>query len=144
MEEWAYPTCAVSQNGWTDNDAGLAWLKEVFHPEMVNLGGRQLLLIDGHESHFSVEFIEYFWAVDTVPLCLPPHNTHYLQPLDVDCFGPLTKAYKIRLQEKNKTGVVQINKVGFLTCLREARKEAMTGDNIMSAWAATGEDTSFY
>ena len=101
-DEWPHPAYAVSENGWTDNEAGLAWLKEVFHPETIDLGGRRLLLIDGHESHVSVEFIEYCWAVDIVPLCLPPHTTHYLQPLDVGCFGPLARAYKKQLNERNK------------------------------------------
>lgn len=143
-EEWAYPTYGVSQNGWTDNELGLEWLKKVFHPETVRLGGRRLLLIDGHSSHVSAEFIEYCWAKKIVPLCLPPHTTHYLQPLDVGCFGPLTKSYKKQLEEKNKTGVVNINKLEFLTCLRKARGEAMTCDNIMSAWEATGTLSSFY
>ena len=26
-------------------------------------------------------------------LCLPPHSTHLLQPLDVGLFGPLQHAY---------------------------------------------------
>ena len=141
-DEWARPAYAVSPNGWTDNEVGLAWLKEVFHPATVNLGGRRLLLIDGHESHVSVDFIEFCWAVDIVPLCLPPHTTHYLQPLDVGCFGPLAKAYKKQLDERNKMGIVQITKLDFLTCLRQARSEAMTAENIMSAWAATGGSTS--
>lgn len=142
-EEWPQATYAVSENGWTDNEAGLGWLKKIFHPETLRLGGRRLLLIDGHASHVSVEFIEYCWAVQIVPLCLPPHTTHYLQPLDVGCFGPLTKAYKRQLDERNRTGVVQINKIDFLTCLRRAREEAMTGDNIMSAWDSTGKNASF-
>lgn len=89
----------------------------------------------------SVAFIEFCWAVDIVPLCLPPHTTHYLQPLDVGCFGPLTKAYKKQLDERNKVGVVHMTKVDFLTCLQQARSKAMTADNIMSAWAATGKNT---
>lgn len=134
-DEWPHSAYAVSENGWTGNDAGLAWLKEIFQPETINLGGRRLLIIDGHVSHVSVKFIEYCWAVDIDPSCLLPHTTHYLQSLDVGCFSPLAKASKKELEKKNRTGVVQIMKVDFLTCLRKAREEALTTENIMSAWA---------
>lgn len=101
---WSKPAYAVSHNGWTDNEVVLAWLIDVFHPQTVNLGGRRLLLLDGHASHVSVEFIEFCWLVDIVPLCLPPHTTHYLQPLDVGCFGPLDKAYRKQLEKGMKRG----------------------------------------
>ena len=72
-------------------------------------------------------------SADIIPLCLPPHTTHYLQPLDVGCFGPLSNAYKKQLDERNKTGVVNITKLDFLTLLKNAREEVMTLENIMSA-----------
>jgi hypothetical protein len=137
-ETWSTPTYAVSENGWTDNQLGLWWLQEVFHPETKDLGGRRLLLIDGHSSHVSVEFIEFCWSVAVVPLCLPPHTTHYLQPLDVGCFGPLDKAYRKQLDERNKTRVVHITKLDFLTFLKKVREKVMTESTIKSAWAATG------
>ena len=58
-ETWSEATYAVSSNGWTDNSHELTWVKEVFQPQTVQLGGRRLLLIDGHASHVTVEFIEY-------------------------------------------------------------------------------------
>ena len=78
-------------------------------------------------------------SVDIVPLCLPPHTTHFLQPLDVGCFGPLSKAYKKQLEVRNQMGEVYINKADYLGFLKKARDESMTQTTIMSAWAATGE-----
>lgn len=83
-------------------------------------------------------------SVDTIPLCLPPHTTYFLQPLDVGCFGPLNIAYKIQLEKRNKTGVVNVSKLDFLTLLKNAREEAMTLKNIMSAWEAIGKLSDFY
>ena len=137
--EFPEATFAVSKNGWTDNSHGLTWVRECFNPQTVHLGRRRLLLIDGHASHVSVDFIEYCWSVDIVPLCLPPHTTHFLQPLDVGCFGPLDKAYKKQLVERNKFGEVYVNKLDYLKFLKRAREKVMTSDVIMSAWAATGE-----
>ena len=96
------------------------------------------MLIDGHASHITVEFIEYCWTYQIVPLCLPPHTTHYLQPLDVGCFGPLSLAYKRQLDRMNQMGIVHVNKADFLKFLRDARAEAMTLRVIQSAWASTG------
>lgn len=138
-ETWPDPIYSVSDNGWTNNEIGLQWLQKVFHPTTVGLGGRRLLVIDGHVSHVSVEFIEFCWEVDIVPLCLPPHTTHYLQPLDVGCFGPLDQAYRKQLDQRNKTGVVHVTKEDFLVMLKGARKSSLIGETIRNAWAKIGK-----
>ena len=44
---------AASKNGWTSNDLGLAWLKNVFDPltREKAVGRQRLLITDGHGSH---------------------------------------------------------------------------------------------
>ncbi len=69
------------------------------------------------------------------PGCLPPHTTHYLQLLDVGCFGPLDKTYRKQLDKRNKTGVVHINKLEFFAFLKKAMEDIMTETTIRSAWA---------
>lgn len=48
----------VSPNGWTSNDIAVAWLKKVFIPQTRGRakGEYQLLILDGHGSHLTVEF----------------------------------------------------------------------------------------
>ena len=77
--------------------------------------------------------------MDIVPLCLPPHTTHFIQPLDVGCFGPLNKAYKKQLEARNAVGEAHINKLDYLRFLKKAREEVMLPSVIMSEWATTGE-----
>ena len=53
---------ALSDNGWTDNELELAWLKDCFDPGTVrydNNGKRRprILIFDGHASHISTEAI---------------------------------------------------------------------------------------
>ncbi|KAG9191048.1 hypothetical protein G6011_09136 [Alternaria panax] len=74
-----------SPSGWSNNDIGLAWLKEVFERETRRyaLTGYRLLLLDGHGSHVTMEFIEYCHEHKILLAVLPPHATHTLQPLDV-------------------------------------------------------------
>ena len=55
--------------------------------------------MDGHTSHVTWQFFDYCLEHNIIPLCLPPHSTHLLQPLDVGLFGPLQKHYGSVLDE---------------------------------------------
>nr|BBG74289.1 pogo transposable element [Alternaria alternata] len=74
-----------SPSGWSNNDIGLAWLKGVFERETRRyaLTGYRLLLLDGHGSHVTMDFIEYCNNNKILLFVLPSHATHTLQPLDV-------------------------------------------------------------
>ena len=41
-----------------------------------------LLVLDGHASHRPLDVVTYAREHDVALLCLPPHTTHRLQPLD--------------------------------------------------------------
>ena len=132
-------TIRVSPNGWTDREIALHWLKEVFHPQTSRTQGvYRLLIVDGHDSHITMEFMEFCDQNKIVPLCLPPHSTHLLQPLDVGVFGPLSKAYKQLVSSRSRYGAVNVSKVEFLNLIQVARKQAMSTTNILSAWRGTG------
>ncbi|KAF2179253.1 CENP-B protein, partial [Zopfia rhizophila CBS 207.26] len=63
------------------------WLKHFdTHTKKRTIGAYRLLILDGHESHNSLEFTEYCKENKIVTLCIPPHSSHILQPLDVGCF----------------------------------------------------------
>ncbi|RPB00189.1 hypothetical protein L873DRAFT_1681530, partial [Choiromyces venosus 120613-1] len=70
---------------------GLRWLKKVDDSGMKERAQENhcLLLIDGHTSHFNWKFINFCLNNKILPLCLPAHSTHLLQPLDVRPFGSL-------------------------------------------------------
>jgi len=52
-----------------------------------------LLVLDGHSSHKSLEAVELARRSGVTMICLPPHTTHRMQPLDLTVFGPLKKNY---------------------------------------------------
>jgi len=85
-----------------------------------------------------MQFIKYCEAYKIIPLYLPPHLTHLLQPLDVGIFSPLSKAYRKRLYDFAFYGAVNITKPKFLEYYQAARHEAISLTNIASAWRATG------
>lgn len=53
--------------------------------------------MDGHRSHVSWEFLNFCLTHNIICLCLPPHSTHILQPLDVGLFAPLQRRYSEEL-----------------------------------------------
>ena len=139
----AYPEAhfTYTDNGWTDNKIGLYYFVQCFDPETAigQEGEYRILLLDGHASHISTKTVEYCVSRKIILLCLPPHTTHLLQPLDVGIFAPLSTAYKNHVHRITRLGAgYAIDKVDFLEILRLARKDAITPTNIQKAWQAVG------
>jgi hypothetical protein len=89
--EWRVYT---SENGWTINEIGLDWLKHFDHSTKRRTRGLyRLLILDGHESYHSVDFEDFYKANNIIPLYLPPHTSHFLQPLDIGYFSSLKVWY---------------------------------------------------
>ncbi|RKL10758.1 hypothetical protein BFJ70_g16481 [Fusarium oxysporum] len=109
--DWAI---ATTQNGWTDNETGLEWLKHFDRCTAKRSNSRyRLLILDGHESHHSVEFEEYCNENKIITLCMPPHSSHLLQPLDVGCFGLLKKAYGREIERLIRCSITYVSKTEF-------------------------------
>jgi len=98
----------------------------------------QLLLLDGHESHVSISFIEYCQSHNIIALCLSSHVTHLLQLLNVEIFEPLSKAYKKHIYTHSHFEAVTVIKLNFLFYYQKARSEGFFRQNILSAWQFTG------
>ena len=82
-----------STNGWFDQELFLLWFHKLFLMSVPKV--RPLLLImDGHSSHYSPDFIRIAAKEQILIFVLPPHTTHLTQPLDKGCFGPLKTAWK--------------------------------------------------
>lgn len=97
-----------------------------------------MLIVDGHASHVTNEFIKFTREHKIVCLCLPAHSRHLLQPLDVGVFGPLKRNYKTLLAEKTRFTTYNIDKADFISLIQKARRQGISVQNIRSAWQATG------
>ena len=86
----------------------------------------RLLIVDGHNSHFSPEFISFCSEHRIHLFCIPPHTTHLLQSLDVGLFGPLQNQYSKLTDQRMSNGQGVVRKGNFLPMLREARSLAYT------------------
>ncbi|KAL1982496.1 hypothetical protein VTN96DRAFT_1287 [Rasamsonia emersonii] len=74
---------SVSENGWTNDELGFEWLQEMFekHTASQTIGRYRLLILDGHGSHATAEFDKFCTERNIIPLYMPPHSSHLLQPL---------------------------------------------------------------
>nr|GAT54268.1 DDE-domain-containing protein [Mycena chlorophos] len=129
---------AASENGWTDQELGSLWMEKCFAPEsaqrLASEDEYRLLILDGHNSHTTLRFIDHVRRHRIVILCLPAHTTHALQPCDVGVFGPLEAKWK---QVAFQQGVV-ITKSNFLKYYHKAREQAFTQRTITRAFAKCG------
>jgi hypothetical protein len=130
---------SVSENGWTNNALGLAWLKHFDdHTKTRQVGSYRLLILDGHESHLNQEFKDYCLVRRILTLCMPAHSSHILQPLDVVCFAPLKQKYSQRVRDLARHHIWHIDKERFLPAFRDAFFDVFTSDNCKKAFEAAG------
>jgi hypothetical protein len=133
---------ASSPSGWTNNELGLAWLKQVFDQSTKLKAGRsyRLLILDSHGSHLTMDFIEYCDRNRILLAVYPPHSTHTLQPLDVVMFKPLASAYSAQLARSMERcqRLTSMSKRDFYPMFIAAWEALFKGATILKAFEATG------
>ena len=94
--------------------------------------------MDGHGSHKTKKFRETCEDNNIIPLYLPPHSTHLLQPLDLGIFGPIKYGYKAKLSKlAHALGTDPVKQQLFLLNYYEARQEKLT-ERIIRSWETAG------
>jgi len=135
--DWRFST---SNSGWTSNSHAFEWIRTVFEPctRPASPEERRLLIMDGHSSHITADFIAFCIdnAIDI--LILPPHCSHTLQPLDVSVFSPLKKALAAETDKLTRLDPGRTPRVEWTRAYIHARDKAITQANIQSGWKATG------
>jgi hypothetical protein len=130
----------ISDNGWTTDQIGLEWLKTHFIPLTSGrtLGTYIMLILDGHGSHLTAEFDRTCTEHKIIPVCMPSHSSHLLQPLDVGCFAVLKRHYGQLVEQRIRLGFNHIDKIDFLTAFPSARAMAYKAQTIRNSFVATG------
>lgn len=125
-------------NGWTDERIAMHYLERNFGENSLSTSkvGEEfrLLIFDGHNSHVNMHFLNYCISHRIIPLCLPPHTMHRLQPLDVSLFSPYKKYYSQELQKRFQRRIQGIAKGNFYSILQVAQKSTFTQANIYSSF----------
>ncbi len=130
---------SLTESGYTNDEISLRWLQHFCkHTDKSRIGSKRLLILDGHGSHHTREFISTCQANNIIPFSLPPHLTHILQPLDVVVFQPLKHYHAKALDLLARDGIPDFTKLDFLTIIEDVRQKAFKKSTIIHTFEKTG------
>lgn len=129
----AYPS------GWITSESFLKFIKH-FHGHVRSTKENPcLLVLDNHESHLSIEVLNFCKENGIVMVSFPPHTSHRLQPLDRSVYGPFKKFYFAAVDDwmiNNPGKTVTIYDIPGIVKL--ALPRAINPSNITAGFQATG------
>jgi hypothetical protein len=67
---------------------------------------------------------------------MPPHLSHFLQPLDLGCFSPLKASYGKQIEQMMRMQITRITKEDFFDAFVEAFHAFITANNIRAGFRA--------
>jgi len=130
---------AMSESGYTNDMLSYEWIKHFNRETKEGAQNRQrLLVMDGHGSHLTREFVTYCYENRITPFLLPPHSTHLLQPLDIGVFQSFKHYHQEVLEESIRFGGIDYNKTDFLASFRKMRDLTFKQRVIRSAFKKAG------
>ena len=105
----------------------------------INAENRHLLVLDGHNSHVTLELVTLAMNSGLDIISLPSHTSHALQPLGVSCFKPFKTAFRqIRdywtLLNKGK----RVEETDLCDWTFQTLEKSLTEKNIKSSFKKTG------
>ena len=134
---------AMQPNAWMTKWLFESWISHFIGTLKATTGidesKRHLLILDGHNSHVTLEVVQLAMNSGLDIVSLPSHTSHALQPLDVSCFKPFKTAFrKIRdnwtLLNKGK----KVQKTDLCEWTSLALDKALTPKNIQAGFKKTG------
>lgn len=129
----------TSDTGYSNDQLCFDYIQH-FHKRTANRakGAWRLLLMDGYASHITYELVKYAYEHQIQLFALPPHTTHFLQPLDVGCFQPLKWHHGQALDINARTGGSDYTKADFLAALEDIRTRTFTPRTIRGGFKRCG------
>jgi DDE superfamily endonuclease len=97
-----------------------------------------LLVIDGHESHNSLEFNEYYTENNIITLYMPSHSSHLLQPLNIGCFAPLKAVYGREVEDLIRNYINHVTNLEFLPAFKVVFNMTFIEENITAGFRGAG------
>eukprot|EP00117_Sycon_ciliatum_P013910 scpid4122/ scgid6187/ Tigger transposable element-derived protein 1 len=128
----------TSKTGSMDRELFQSWFKDLFLAS-TSREKTQLILMDNHSSHISVEILELARKSNVVFIALPSKTTHILQPLDKTVFSAMgahhqsTSAAARLLKPSHSLALSD-----FLPIFADTFTKSVTPANIMASFKVTG------
>lgn len=83
----------ANPSGWMKAEQFLKFVQHFVKHSKTSKDKPALLLLDNHDSHLSIEALNYCKDNGVTVLSFPPHCSHKLQPLDRSVYGPFKKFF---------------------------------------------------
>lgn len=94
LMDQATSIAVAHETGWMQSHIFVTWFKHFLKHANPSETRPVLLILDGHKTHINnLPFIEIARANFVTVICLPPHCSHRMQPLDVSFTKPLITYY---------------------------------------------------
>jgi len=100
-------------------------------------GHHQLLLVDGHNSHYTRGFLEYARTHQIKVVAYPSHSTRVYQGLNVAIFATMKQNWSNAWDCWERSGKT-VDKTNFLAIYAETHLKTLIPKNIKSAFQKTG------
>lgn len=131
---------SCNANGWMTIDVFSIWFDHFLNHAKPTNEDPALLILDGHGSHTkNLDVIDKARRNNVVLLCLPPHTSHKLQPLDVGVMYPLSRYLDRALENwlnNNPGRTVSVFQISKLFC--EAYLKGCTPENAIHGFKKAG------
>jgi len=126
-----------SKKGWTACELAVIWLAHFEKCTARKADSHMcLLVVDGHNSHYSFEFLNYARVHEIHVLCYPAHTTHVYQGLDVVVFSVLKQCWAEERAKWEASGG-EVSKETFLTIYGAAHIQALSPALVKKAFEKT-------
>ena len=137
LADWRF---SATPKGWTSDSTALDWLRQIFIPQArAQSKDKILLIVDGHGSHTTDDFMYECYKNDIYLLFLPPHTSHVLQPLDISIFSPIKTVYRSAIDKyPDAFDSSPAGKMTLLCCYNTARLASLTSKNIRNGFVGSG------
>lgn len=128
-----------NKSGWMTSELFLQVLQHIQKHTNSSKEHPVLILMDNHDSHVSIDSVEYARLHGMTCITFPPHTSHKMQPLDVSVYGPFKAKLKVAFNDwhtNNPRKTLTIHNIAELSKI--AFHQAFTASNIMSGFAKPG------
>ncbi|CAF1473829.1 unnamed protein product [Rotaria magnacalcarata] len=129
----------ASLYGWVEEHIFFDWLTYHFIPYVKDIPKPVLLILDGHNAHISTRISKIAIEYGIELLCLPPHSTTLLQPLDVVTLTKVKTAWRLLLNRHNiQTNSKPIDKKRFSYLVGELWRNHILSSHCSSGFSRAG------
>ena len=133
----------VSEKGYVNKELfaefGQLFIQYLQRQELLD-GRPHLLLLDSHYSHlYNIQFLELMKHNNITVFALPPHTSHWMQPLDRGVFSSFKQAWQqeMKLFTRNTAGR-KLEKKDFFRVFTAVWLKSVTVANAQGAFRGTG------